>query len=49
MGRRYQKMTYFKKYLHVGQQLRIGDGSVGWPAGYLQVRHSDLSSVSLSD
>ena len=42
-------MTFFKKYLHVGQQFRSGDGSVGWLAGCMHGRYSDLASVSLSD
>jgi len=43
------KNDVFKKHLHVGQQLRSGDGAVGWQAGCLHDRYSDLASVSLSN
>jgi len=30
-----KKWHFSKKYLHVGQQIRSGDGSVGWLVGWL--------------
>jgi len=43
------KMTFFNKFRHIRLQFCSDDGSVGWLAGCMQGRYSDLASVSLSD